>query len=85
MKAYATLWEKRYPRSSGHTFDQANRVLVSRVATDLVIHDRVSMKTGRLSQVPTVEFNTARAIRFCAPLTGTMLCRCHKRQSHKHR
>jgi len=85
MKAYAILWEKLYPRSSEPTFDQANRVLVSRVATDLVTHDRVSMKTGRLSQVPTVVFNTARAIRFCAPLTGTMLCRSHKRQSHKHR
>ena len=52
MKAYAILWQKLYARFSEHTFDQGNRVLVSRVATDLDIRDRVSMKTGRLSQVP---------------------------------
>ena len=52
LKAYAVLWQKFYARFSEHTFDQGNRVLVSRVATDLDIRDRVSMKTGRLSQVP---------------------------------
>ena len=52
MKAYAILWQKLYARFSEHTFDQGNRVLVSRVATHLDIRDRVSMKTGRLSQVP---------------------------------
>ena len=59
MKAYAILWEKLYPRSSEHTFDQANRVLVSRIAT-LDILERISMKTGRLSQVPNrqIERNT---------------------------
>ena len=52
MKAYAILWQKLYARFSEHAFDQGNRVLVSRVATHLDIRDRVSMKTGRLSQVP---------------------------------
>jgi hypothetical protein len=52
MKAYAILWQKLYGHFSEHTFDQGNRVLVSRVATHLDIRDRVSMKTGRLSQVP---------------------------------
>jgi hypothetical protein len=51
-KAHAILWQKLCARSSEHTFDRANRVLVSRVATDLDIRDRVSMQTGRLSQVP---------------------------------
>jgi hypothetical protein len=52
MKAYAILRQKLYARFSEHTFDQGDRVLVSRVATHLDIRDRVSMKTGRLSQVP---------------------------------
>ena len=52
MKAYAILWQKLYTRFSEHTFDQGNRVLVSRVATHLDVRDRVSMKTGRLCQVP---------------------------------
>jgi len=52
LKAYAILWQKLYARFSEHTFDQGNRVLVSRVATDLDIRDRISMKAGRLSQVP---------------------------------
>ena len=52
LKAYAILWQKLYARFSEHTFDQGNRVLVSRVATHLDIRDCVSMKTGRLSQVP---------------------------------
>ena len=52
LKAYAVLWQKLYARFSEHTFDQGNRVLVSRVATDLDIRDRISMKTGRLGQVP---------------------------------
>jgi hypothetical protein len=52
MKAHAILWQKLYARFSGRTFHRGNRVLVSRVATDLDIRDRVSMKTGRLSQVP---------------------------------
>ena len=51
MKAYAILWQKLYARFSKRTFDQANRVLGSRVAT-LDILERISMKTGRLSQVP---------------------------------
>ena len=51
MKAYAILWQKLYACFSEHTFDQSNRVLVSPVATDLDIRDRVSMKSGRLSQV----------------------------------
>ena len=51
-KAYAILWQKLYACFSEHTFDQGNRVLVSRVATHLDVRDRVSMKTGRLCQVP---------------------------------
>jgi hypothetical protein len=52
LKAYAILSQKLYACFSEHTFDQGNRVLVSRVAAHLDIRDRVSMKTGRLSQVP---------------------------------
>jgi hypothetical protein len=52
IKAYAVLRQKLYARFSEHTFDQGNRVLVSRVAAHLDIRDRVSMRTGRLSQVP---------------------------------
>jgi hypothetical protein len=52
MKAYAIPWQKLFARFSEHTFDQGNRVLVSRLVTDLDIRDRVSMKTRRLSQVP---------------------------------
>jgi hypothetical protein len=44
MKAHAILWQKLYARFSGRTFHRGNRVLVSRVATDLDIRDRVSMK-----------------------------------------
>jgi hypothetical protein len=51
MKVYAILWRKLHARFSEHAFDQANRVLVSRVAT-LDILEPISMKTGRLSQVP---------------------------------
>jgi hypothetical protein len=51
VKAYAILLRK-LARFSEHTFDQANLVPVSRVATHLVIHDRVLMRTGRLNQVP---------------------------------
>ena len=52
IKAHAIPWQKLYARFSEHTFDQGNRLLVSRVATHLDIRDRVSMKTGRLSRVP---------------------------------
>jgi hypothetical protein len=52
LKAYATLRQKLYACLSENTFDQGNRVLVSRVAAHLDIRDRVSMKTGRLGQVP---------------------------------
>ena len=52
MKAYAILGQKLYTRFSEHTFDQGKRVVVSRVATHLDVRDRVSMKTGRLCQVP---------------------------------
>ena len=71
MKAYAILWQKLYARFSERTFHQGNRVLVSRVATDLDILDRVSMKTGRLSQVPNrpIERST-RHPNLCASSTG---------------
>ena len=52
LKTYAILWQKLYARFSEHTFDQGNRVTVSRVATQLNIRDRVSTQTGCLSQVP---------------------------------
>jgi hypothetical protein len=52
MKACAILWQKLYARFSGHPFDQGNRALSSRVATTLDVPDCVSMKTGRLGQVP---------------------------------
>jgi hypothetical protein len=52
INANAVLWQNLYARFSDHTFDQGNRVLVSRVATHLDIRDRVSMNAGRLSQVP---------------------------------
>jgi hypothetical protein len=52
LEAHAILWQKLYACFSEHTLDQGNRVLVSRVAAHLDIRDRVSMKTGRLSQVP---------------------------------
>ena len=73
MKAYAILWQKLYARFSEHTFDQGNRVLVSRVATHLDIRDRVSMKTGRLSQVPNrpIERSTRHP----------NLCACHRHET----
>jgi hypothetical protein len=52
MKACAILWQKIYACVSEHSFDQANRVPGSHVATHLNIRGRASMKTGRLSQVP---------------------------------
>ena len=52
LKAYANLWQKLYACLSEHTFDQGNRALSSRVATHLDVPDCVSMKTGRLGQVP---------------------------------
>jgi hypothetical protein len=69
MKAYAVLWQKLYARFSEHTFDQGNRVLVSRVATHLDVRDCVSMKTGRLSQVPNCPIQ-------CRP----NLCTCHRQE-----
>jgi hypothetical protein len=67
-KAYAILWRELYARLSEYAVDQANRVLISRVATDLDIRDRVSMKDGRLSQVPNrqIEHSTRHA-NLCAP------------------
>jgi hypothetical protein len=73
MKAYAILWQKLYARFSEHTFDQGNRVLVSRVTTHLDICDRVSMKTGRLSQVPN------RPIQRSARHPN--LCICHRHET----
>jgi hypothetical protein len=64
MKAYATLRQKLYACLSEHTFDQANRIQGSRVATRLDLDDPVSMQTGRLGQIH--QPATARAIRICA-------------------
>ena len=73
MKAYATLRQKLYTRSSEHIFDQGDRVVVSRVATHLDIRDRVSMQAGRLSQVPN------------RPIQGSTrhpnLCTCHRHET----
>jgi hypothetical protein len=52
VKAYAILWQKLSACFSEYTFDQRDRVLVSRVATHFNIRDRVSVETGRLNQVP---------------------------------
>ena len=73
MKAYAILWQKLYARFSEHTFDQGNRVLVSRVATHLDIRDRVSMKTGRLSQVPNRPIQRS--------TRHPDLCTCHRHET----
>jgi hypothetical protein len=73
MKAHAILWKKLYARFSKHTFDQGNRVLVSRVATHLDIRDRVSMKTGRLSQVPNRPIQRS--------TRHPDLCTCHKHET----
>lgn len=51
MKACAVSGQKLKVRFSEHTFDQDNRVPVSRVATHPDVGDRVSIQTGRLSQV----------------------------------
>ena len=68
MKAYAILWQKLYSRFSERNFHQGNRVLGSRVATDLDIRDRISMKPGRLSQVPNRQIErSARHPNLCAP------------------
>jgi hypothetical protein len=67
-KAYAILWRKLYARFSEYAVDQANRVLISRVTTDLDIRDRVSMKDGRLSQVPNRQIErSTRHANLCAP------------------
>ena len=73
LKAYAILWQKLYARFSEHTFDQGNRVLVSRVATHLDIRDRVSMKTGRLSQVPNRPIQRS--------TRHPDLCTCHRHEA----
>jgi hypothetical protein len=73
MKAYAILWQKLYTRFSEHTFDQGNRVLVSRVATHLDVRDRVSMKTGRLCQVPNRPIQRS--------TRHPNLCTCHRHET----
>ena len=66
MKAYAILWRKLHARFSAHAFDQANRVQVSRVPT-LDILERISIKTGRLSQVSNRQIErSARHPNLCA-------------------
>jgi hypothetical protein len=67
-KAYAILWRKLYARFSEYAVDQANRVLISRVTTDLDILERISMKDGRLSQVPNRQIErSTRHANLCAP------------------
>ena len=68
MKTHAILWRKLYARFSEYAVDQANRVLISRVATDFDILERISMKDGRLSQVPNRQIErTTRHANLCAP------------------
>jgi hypothetical protein len=68
MKAYAILWRKLLARFSEYAVDQANRVLISRVTTDLDILERISMKDGRLSQVPNRQIErSTRHANLCAP------------------
>jgi hypothetical protein len=71
MKACAILPQKLHARFSEHALEQGNRVPVFRVATRLVIHDPVSMQTGRLSQVPN------RPIQRTTP----SLCTCHRQEA----
>ena len=73
LKAYAILWQKLYACFSEHTFDQGNQVLVSRVAAHLDIRDRVSMKTGRLSQVPNRPIQRS--------TRHPDLCTCHRHEA----
>jgi hypothetical protein len=73
LKAHAILRQKLYARFSEHTFHQGNRVLVSRVAAHLDIRDRVSMKTGRLSQVPNRPIQRS--------TRHPDLCTCHRHEA----
>ena len=73
LKAYAILWQKLYARFSEHTFDHGNRVLVSRVPTDLEIRDRVSMKTRRLGQFPNRPIQRS--------TRHPDLCTCHRHET----
>jgi hypothetical protein len=67
MKAYPILWRKLHARFSEYAGDQANRVLVSRIAT-VDILERISMKAGRLSQVPNRQIEPSmRHANLCAP------------------
>jgi hypothetical protein len=67
MKAYAILWRKLHARFSEYAVDQANRVLVSRIAT-IDILERISMKAGRLSQAPNRQIEPSmRHANLCAP------------------
>jgi hypothetical protein len=73
MKAYAILGQKLYTRFSKHTFNQGGRVLVSCVATNLDIRNRVSMKTGRLSQIPNRPIQRS--------TRHPDLCTCHRHET----
>jgi hypothetical protein len=73
LKAYTILWQKLYACFSEHTFDQGNRILVSRVAAHLDIRDRVSMKTGRLSQVANRPIQRS--------TRHPDLCTCHRQEA----
>ena len=75
MKAYAILWQKLYARFSERTFHQGNRVLGSRVATDLDIRDRVWMKTVALVRSRIVKLSAARA--------HPNLCACQQARNAK--
>lgn len=73
VKAYTILRQKLYACFSEHAFDQATRVLVSRVGTDLDI--RVSTKTGRLSQVANRSIERHPKLSICHSETGaTVAC-----------
>jgi hypothetical protein len=67
IKAYAILWRKLHAHFSEYAVDQVNRVLVSRIATVHIL-ECISMKAGRLSQVPNRQIEPSmRHANLCAP------------------
>jgi hypothetical protein len=66
MKVYAFLWQKLHARFSEYSFDQANRVPGSHVATHLDVCDRVPMRTGQLTQVSNCQIERSTYPNLCA-------------------
>jgi hypothetical protein len=72
VKEYAIGRHKIHARSSKRTFDQGNRVMVSRVATHPDSRDPSSMKTGRLAT--NSQLLVGWSIRICAPPRSAKVC-----------